>query len=134
MYTGSFPEFASKELDSRKVAQLVRSVSGDSSMFKRRQRQSHEDIEGDRKGRDIALLAAGVTIGAGIALLLAPASGEEARYVIGRSYRRTMRRIGRHSQDLRERAEELLDRAQELRERGAHLLHFSQKESFRRRG
>lgn len=88
------------------------------------------ESEGGR-ARDIAFLIAGVGIGAGVALLLAPSSGEEVRHAIGRGYRKTVRRIGRRTQDLRDRAEDLLEHAQDLRdhahdlrERGAKLLRF----------
>ena len=80
---------------------------------------------------DIAFLIAGLGIGAGVALLLAPRSGEEVRHAISRGYRKTVKRIGRHTQDLRDRAEDLLEHAQDLRdhardlrERGAKLLNF----------
>jgi len=89
----------------------------------------HAD-EGGR-ARDIAFLIAGVGIGAGVALLLAPSSGEDVRHAIGRGYRKTVKRIGRRTQDLRDRAEDLLDYAQDLRDhahdlrnRGAKLLRF----------
>jgi len=92
-----------------------------------------EKLEDRRKGRDIAFLIAGMSVGAGVALLLAPDSGEEVRHAIGRSYRKTARRIGRHTEDLRDRAEELLDRAHDLRERGARLLQLSQRDQAARR-
>ena len=95
--------------------------------------EPYEGDEGRRKARDIALLMAGLSIGASVALLLAPSSGEEVRHALGRRYRKTIKAIGRHSEDLRERAEELLERAHELRERGAHLLHFGPTETTRRR-
>jgi YtxH-like protein len=92
----------------------------------------YED-EGGR-ARDIAFLVAGVGIGAGVALLLAPSSGEDVRHAIGRGYRRTVKRIGRHTQDLRDRAEDLLEHAQDLRDhahdlraRGAKLLRFGRR-------
>lgn len=89
-------------------------------------------LEGDSgRARDIAFLIAGVGIGAGVALLLAPSSGEEVRHAISRGYRKTVRHIGRRTQDLRDRAEDLLEHAQDLRdhahdlrERGAKLLRF----------
>jgi gas vesicle protein len=88
--------------------------------------------EGDGgRARDIAFLVAGAGIGAGVALLLAPSSGEEVRHAIGRGYRKTVKRISRRTQDLRDRAEDLLEHAQDLRdhahdlrERGAKLLRF----------
>jgi gas vesicle protein len=80
---------------------------------------------GNRKRmRDMALLMTGIGIGSGIALLSAPSSGEELRHTIGRGYRKAARRIGRHTEDLRDRADELLDHAQDLRELGSRLLHL----------
>jgi YtxH-like protein len=81
------------------------------------------EFENHRRGRDLAFLLAGIGIGSGVALLLAPDSGEEIRHAIGRRYHKTVKRISRHTEDLRERAEDLLERAQELRERGERLLH-----------
>ena len=75
--------------------------------------------------RDLAILAAGVGIGSGIALLLAPSTGEEVRHAIGRRYRKTAKNIGRHTDDLRERAEDLLEHAHNLRELGSKVLHFA---------
>lgn len=85
-----------------------------------------------RNAREVAILIAGISMGAGIALLLAPSSGEELRLAIGRGYRKTAKNIGRHTDDLRERAEDLLERAHDLRERGSKLLHLS-REAVRRR-
>ena len=95
------------------------------------ERPSAEFQDARGKARDIAFLVAGAGIGAGVALLLAPSSGEDVRHAIGRGYRKTVRRIGRRTQDLRDRAEDLLEHAQDLRdhahdlrERGAKLLRF----------
>ncbi len=74
--------------------------------------------------RDLAILAVGVGIGSGVALLLAPNTGEEVRHAIGRSYRKTARHIGRHTEDLRVRAEDLLEHAHNLRDLGTKVLHF----------
>ena len=86
--------------------------------------------------RAVAFFIAGISIGAGLALLLAPATGEDVRYAIRRGYRKTVKGLGRRSQDLRERAEDLLEHAQDLRdhasdlrERGSKLLRI-----VRRRG
>ncbi len=93
--------------------------------------RSAEFEDARARARDIAFLVAGVGIGAGVALLLAPNTGEEVRHAIGRGYRKTVKRIGRRTQDLRDRAEDLLEHAQDLRdhahdlrERGAKLLRF----------
>jgi gas vesicle protein len=47
---------------------------------------------GDRTSGFVAGLAMGLAIGAGVALLLAPQSGSEARYSISRAARRLRRR------------------------------------------
>src|SRR5260370_35053801 len=73
--------------------------------------------------RKIAFLIAGFGLGAGIALLLAPTSGEEARHAIGRGYRRTLKNVGRRPEDLQDRAEDRLEHAQHLRERGTTCFH-----------
>lgn len=79
-------------------------------------------LENRRKARDFVWLLAGIGIGSGAALLLAPSSGEEMRYAIGRTCRKAVRRIGRRTEELRDRAEELVDRVHDLRERGARLF------------
>src|SRR5260370_41996413 len=100
-------------------------------MFLRRKTMSRDDrrsttsagSEDQRRLRDIAFLIAGIGIGSGVALLLAPSSGEEVRHVIGRGYRKTVKSIGRRTEDLRDRAEDLLEHAHDLRERGSRLFH-----------
>ena len=69
-------------------------------------------------GRDLALLAAGLGIGSGIALLMAPNSGEEVRYAIGRRYLKTMRRLGRRRELLRDILGDLLEHGGEARSSG----------------
>jgi gas vesicle protein len=82
-------------------------------MFRRKREESH--IEDHSVTRDIALIAAGIGIGSGIALLAAPNSGEEIRHAIGRRYRHTVRRLGRRTEDLRDRLEDLIEHANDLR-------------------
>jgi gas vesicle protein len=69
-----------------------------------------------RKLRDLGWLMAGLGIGSAAALLLAPHTGEELRFALGRGYRRTAKRVGRHAEELRERAEGLIEHAQDLRD------------------
>jgi hypothetical protein len=93
----------------------------------RRVRKDRETLSTEfegRKLRDLALLIAGIGIGSGVALLLAPSSGEEVRRAIGRGYRRTVESIGRQTENLRDRAEDFLEDANELVERGSRLLRF----------
>ncbi len=70
----------------------------------------------------LALLLAGIGIGTGIALLLAPATGEDLRHALDRKYRKTVKRIGRHTEDIGDRAEDLMDRVYDLRERGSRIF------------
>jgi gas vesicle protein len=83
--------------------------------------------------RDIAILASGIGIGSCIALLLAPGSGEDIRYAISHGYRKTVKKIGRRTDELRDRAEDLLDHAHELGERGSRLLQLSRRRQSERR-
>lgn len=82
------------------------------------------EFQDQRKLRDAAWLIAGIGIGSAVALLLAPASGEEVRHALARHYRKTVRRIGRSTEELRDRAEDLLERAHDLRERSVKLFPF----------
>jgi gas vesicle protein len=69
--------------------------------------------------RDIAFLLMGIGIGCGIALLLAPATGEELRHTIRRRSRRAAKALGRHTDNLRDRAGDLLEFANDVRKRGS---------------
>jgi hypothetical protein len=89
-------------------------------MKRRRDRRNESEseasvIEDHSVARGIALVVAGIGIGSGIALLAAPNSGEEVRRAIGRRYRHTVKRIGRNTEDLRDRIEDLLKQASDLR-------------------
>lgn len=90
-----------------------------------------------RLGRDIALVLAGFAIGAGVAMLFTPKSGEEVRDAIGRSYRKTIEGLSERANDLRERANDLRERAYELtddlRERAPNLLRFAKRRVAQRR-
>lgn len=92
------------------------------------------EVSEHNTAREIACLIAGLGIGAGLALLLSPSSGEEVRYSLRRGLRKTIKHLGRRGQDLRDRAEDLLEHAQDLREqagaireRGAKLLRFARR-------
>jgi len=91
------------------------------------------DAEDHSVARDIALVVAGIGIGTGVALLLAPNSGEELRHEIGRRYRRTVKHLGRRTEDLRDRVEDLLESAGDLRDRGSKLLAFRRRREAERR-
>jgi gas vesicle protein len=68
-----------------------------------------------RNLRGLGWLLAGIGIGTAAVLLSAPYTGEEVRFALGRGYRRAVKRIGRQTEDLRERAEDLLEHAQDFR-------------------
>jgi hypothetical protein len=101
----------------------------------RKNNRSNESAGSDHRGkvRDIAFLITGIGIGSGVALLLAPDSGQEIRHAIGRGCRKTVKTIGRRTEDLRDRAEDFLEHAHDLREFGSRLLHIGQRgEAVRR--
>lgn len=79
-------------------------------------------------GRDIAFLAAGIAIGAGLAILLTPKNGREVRRAIGRGCRRLVDELSERGHDLkeelRERGQDLRERAGDWRERAPNLLRF----------
>ena len=89
----------------------------------------NESAGSDQRGkvRDIAFLLTGIGIGSAVALLLAPSSGEEVRYAIGRGCRKTVKTIGRRTADLRDQAEDFLQHAHDLRELGSRLLHIGRR-------
>jgi len=89
----------------------------------RHERNSEPNTNG-RKLRDIAFLFAGLGIGSGVALLLAPAEGEDVRYAIRRGYRKSIKKISRETEALRDQAEDLIQHALHIRERGSDLLHL----------
>jgi gas vesicle protein len=74
-----------------------------------RRRNEREEVEDKRLG-GIGVLIAGASLGAGIALLLAPSSGEEVRHALRRRYRKTMKRLDRSTENLRDRLENLFER------------------------
>jgi gas vesicle protein len=90
-----------------------------------------------RLGRDIALVLAGLGIGAGLALLFTPKRGDEVRDAIGRGYRKTIEGLSERANDLRDRANDLRERAHDLtddlRERAPNLLRFAKRRIARRR-
>ena len=87
---------------------------------------NREDRSNERKSRrwrrDIAFLLMGIGIGGGIALLFAPATGEELRHTIRRRSRRAAKKIGRQTDNLRDRAGDLLEYANDFRKRGSSKL------------
>ena len=103
-------------------------------MFRRRARRKEfiaSKIEERHVGRGIALLAAGIGIGSGIALLTAAKSGEEVRHALGRRYLKTMRRLGRSTEGLRDRLEEMLELASVLR--ASKVRRFLRRRAIERR-
>jgi len=95
----------------------------------RKNDRTNESAGSDHRGkmRDIAFLLTGIGIGSGVALLLAPRSGEEVRHAICRGCHKTVKTIGHRTEDLRDRAEDFLHHAHDLRELGSRLLHIGHK-------
>jgi gas vesicle protein len=79
-----------------------------------------------RSGSSMSALLAGIAIGAGLALLFAPQSGEETRQLMRRKARRARRLAGDYTNDLKDRAYDIRERATrvvgETRERGRDLV------------
>ena len=69
-----------------------------------------------RNLRRFGWLTAGIGIGTLAALLSAPYTGEEIRFGLRRGYRRAVKRIGRETEGLRERAEDMIEHAQHFSE------------------
>jgi hypothetical protein len=106
-------------------------------MFRRRSDRRSESeapvIQGNSVAGRIALVVAGISIGSGIALLAAPSSGEEVRHAIGRRYRHAVKRIGRNTEDLRDRIADLLEQATDLGSSSSRLLGFRRRSEIERR-
>ena len=98
-------------------------------MWRRRDRGSESKHHG--VGHAIALIAAGIGIGSGIALLVAPDSGKEIRHAIGRRCLKTMKRLGRSSEGLRDRLGDMLELAHDLR--AARVRRFLLRRAIERR-
>jgi gas vesicle protein len=88
-----------------------------------------ESTENPGVGRAVALVLAGIGIGAGLALLLTPRRGDEVRDAISRSYRKTLEGLTERAQELRERAQSLTE---DLRERAPNLLPFARQRAGQR--
>jgi gas vesicle protein len=80
-----------------------------------RRRNQREGVDDERRLGGLGGLIAAATLGAGFAFLLTPKSGEEVRRALRRRYRRTMKRVDRSTEDLRDRIEDLLDQANHVR-------------------
>lgn len=87
-------------------------------------REKSGEFENHKTVRNLAFLAAGLGIGTGVTLLLAPESGEEVRHAIGRRYHKAMKNLGRQTEELRDRCEDFLEHARDLRGRSSRLFHL----------
>jgi len=90
-----------------------------------------EGLAGGIDGRNIAFLAAGIAIGAGLALLFTPKKGHEVRRAIGRGYRKAIDGLSDRAYDLREAAYDLRERAEDLRDQAPNLLRFARRAARR---
>jgi len=79
--------------------------------------QSAAERHGLGIGGPIGFLLVGVGVGAALALLFAPKSGQELRGHIGRRYRNTVEGVSQRTKDLRERGSNLLGFNRETEER-----------------
>lgn len=71
----------------------------------------------EKSGSKFGYLLAGMSIGAAVALLSAPRSGEETREDLRKRYEGTRDEAKRHVRDLRERAGEYAEKGKEFAER-----------------
>lgn len=85
---------------------------------------SREHFEEQGNRRAVALVLAGMAIGAGLALLLTPKSGPELRQAIGRGYRKAVEELTGRTHDLRDAAHNLGD---DLLERWPNVLRFGRR-------
>jgi gas vesicle protein len=73
----------------------------------------------DQSGASFMLgVMTGAVIGAGVALLFAPRTGQEMRQQLGDQYRGLADRAGQTAQSLREGAQTIRESAQQLRDQG----------------
>ena len=85
----------------------------------------------DKKLHGLGVLIAGASLGAGIALLTAPSSGEKARRALRRRYRKTMKRLDRSTEHMRDRLGDLLHKANDVRR--ARVRQFMERREAERR-
>lgn len=76
---------------------------------------------------NIAWFFAGAAIGASIALLYAPASGEETRRRIGETAVRGKERIAEHSRDIVDKSKDLYDRGRKMADDASELFESGRK-------
>jgi gas vesicle protein len=73
----------------------------------------------DQSGASFMLgIMTGAVIGAGVALLFAPRTGQEMRQQLGEQYRGLADKAGQTAQSLRESAQSIRESAQQLRDQG----------------
>ena len=70
---------------------------------------------------------AGAAIGSALALLYAPASGDETRRKIGEAANRGRDRLGESGRDMVERGKELFDRGREIADDASELFESGRK-------
>jgi gas vesicle protein len=68
----------------------------------------------DKIGSKLGIFLAGIGVGAAVALLFAPTSGEEAREYLGKKADEGREFVTARSRQLRRQAEGLVDRAKDL--------------------
>lgn len=75
----------------------------------------------------VAWFFAGAAIGAAIALLYAPASGEETRRKIGETASKGKERLDEHSRDLVEKSKEIYEKGRKMAEEASELFESGRK-------
>jgi gas vesicle protein len=73
-------------------------------------------------GTAIAWFIGGAVLGAAVALLLAPGSGEETRRMLAKQAKKSRKILSESSQDVVDKGRELYERGRELAEEAADLF------------
>jgi gas vesicle protein len=76
----------------------------------------------DDNGTKVVWFLAGASLGAAIALLYAPQSGEETRRIIGRKTEESRETLAESSRELMERGRELYEKGRRLAEDAADMF------------
>jgi gas vesicle protein len=79
-------------------------------------------LEQNKSGSVLAWFVGGAALGAGIALILAPAAGEETRRQLARQAERGRKALSESGQDILDRSRELYERGREVAEEAAEMF------------
>jgi len=84
-------------------------------------------MERENGGAVFAWFVGGALLGAAVALLVAPQSGERTRRILGKQAQRSKRSLYESSQDIVSRGRELYERGREIAEETAELFERGRK-------